>query len=174
MYRKIKQKKIIQQKKKVQKQKYFIIVVINLVFIKSPKLNYKNNKKQKTVTDSSFKTNQKNISELRRGGSPQEKKFKINSSSSPTNNNPNKINKINMKINKNMNIPHKKYPLKTINISELKLFEENREINYTFLNHTNTNFSTSNNKAKSKNIFKINDIKLIVQNNNLNLKIKNN
>ena len=129
-------------------------------------------KNKKIITDSSFRLNQKNISDHMRA-SPQEKIFKINSSPSQMTN----INKSN-NINKNNPNTHKRFPLKTINISELKSFEENQETNCTFLNHTNTNFSNSKNnnknKSKSKNLFKINDIKLLVQNNNLNLKIKNN
>ena len=133
-------------------------------------------KNKKIVTDSSFRLKRKNISEHIRA-SPQQKNknFKIDFSPSPSNN-ANKNTNINTNININKNNPHthKRYPLKTINISELKSFEENQETNCTFLNHTNTNFSTDNNKNKNKNLFKINDIKLLVQNNNLNLKIKNN
>ena len=87
-------------------------------------------KNKKIITDSSFRINQNNFSE-----------GKISKANSPCNNNTN--------INLIKNKPHKRYPLKTINISEVKSFEENQDNNNcTFLNHTNTNFY--NNKLNPK------------------------
>ena len=93
-------------------------------------------KSKKIVTDSFFKINKNNFSEHLR---IQDNKLITNSPvNKPT-------------LNKNT-----RYPLKTINISELKSFEENQETNCTFLNHTNSNFNKNNNKQN----IKIKDIKL--------------
>ena len=106
-------------------------------------------KNKKIVTDSFFKINKNNFSEHLR---IQDNKLIANS---PVN-----------KPILNKNTQYKRYPLKTINISELKSFEENQETNCTFLNHTNSNFNKNNNKQN----IKIKDIKLL----DSNLKIKNN
>ena len=109
-------------------------------------------KNKKIITDSSFRINPNNFSECIRS---QDKKSKKNTTSSPSNSTNLNLNKIK---------PHKRYPLKTINISELKSFEDNQENNITFLNHTNTNFYNNKNNSKIK------YIKLL----NNNLDIKNN
>ena len=103
-------------------------------------------KNKKIVTDSFLKINKINFSEHLR---IQDEKL----TNSPTN-----------ETNLNKNVLHKRYPLKTINISALKSLEEKQETNFTFLNHTNTNFCNNKNKMKIK------DIKLY-QN---TFKIKNN
>ena len=104
-------------------------------------------KNKKIVTDSFFKINKNNFSEYLLA---QDNKVITNSP--------------NDKPNLYKNTQYKRYPLKTINISELKSFEENQETNCTFLNQTNSNF----NKIKQK--IKIKDIKLL----DSNFKIKNN
>ena len=106
-------------------------------------------KNKKIVTDSFFKINKNNFSEHLR---IQDYKLITNS---PVN-----------KPILNKNIQNKRYPLKTINISELKSFEENQETNCTFLNHTNSNSNKNNNKPN----IKIKDLKLLDR----NFKIKNN
>ena len=91
---------------------------------------------KKIVTDSSFRNKQKNISELTTN---QEKKIITNS---PIN--------ITSHLNLNEILSKKKYPLKTINFSELKSYDENQENNCTLLSHSNINFNFSNNNHNNK------------------------
>lgn len=104
-------------------------------------------KNKKIVTDTSFRINKNNFSERARGKDENPKKIT-----------PYDI--INIDLNKN--IINKRSPPKTINISELKSFEENQETNSTFLNQTNSNFYNNKNNTK------LNNIKL--PNNNIEIK----
>ena len=107
-------------------------------FYKKTKLKkYKIIKNKKIVTDTSFRINKNNFSERESGKNENPKK-----------NTPYDI--INIDLNKN--IINKRSPPKTINISELKSFEENKEANCTFLNLTNSNFYNNKNNKKLNNI----------------------